>query len=117
MVLGAWCQVLGAVVLGAVVPGALCRERRAVHTREAPKLLLRCAWWFADFRTSTRTGWGLSGISCVERVDGVRAVLLHREPMMRVGAVGNRVLCGFPRSGGRVLCVHGSGSVHALVHF
>jgi hypothetical protein len=34
--------------------------------------------------------------------------------MMRVGgAVGNRVRCGFPRSGGRVLCVHGSGSVHA----
>jgi len=29
--------------------------------------------------------------------------------MVRVGAVGNRVLCGFPRSGGRVLCVHGSG--------
>src|SRR5262249_20883554 len=47
------------------------------------------------------SGMGLSGISCVERVDGVRAVLLHREPMMRVGAVGNRVLCGFPRSGGR----------------
>jgi len=39
------------------------------------------------------------------------------ETRMRVGAVGNRVLCGFPRSGGRVLCVHGSGSVHALVHF
>jgi hypothetical protein len=37
--------------------------------------------------------------------------------MMRVGAVENGVLCGFPRSGGRVLCVHGAGSVHALVHF
>jgi len=29
-----------------------------------------------------------------------------------VVAVGNRVLGGFPRSGGRVLCVHGSGSFH-----
>src|SRR4030095_9402593 len=29
-----------------------------------------------------------------------------------VVAVGNRVLCGFPRSGGRVLCVHGSRSFH-----
>jgi hypothetical protein len=26
-------------------------------------------------------------------------------------------LCGFPRSGGRVLYVHGSGSVHTPVHF
>ena len=32
---------------------------------------------------------------------------------MAVDAVGNRALCGFPRSGGRVLCVHGSGSVHS----
>jgi hypothetical protein len=30
--------------------------------------------------------------------------------MMRVGAVGKRVLCGFPRSGGRDLCVHSSGN-------
>ncbi len=37
--------------------------------------------------------------------------------MMRVGAVGNRVVCGFPRRGGRVLGVHGDGSVHArLAH-
>jgi hypothetical protein len=32
-----------------------------------------------------------------------------REP---VAAVGNRGLCGFPRSGGRGLGVHGSGSFH-----
>jgi len=32
---------------------------------------------------------------------------------MVVGAVGNRVLCGFPSSCGRVLCVHGSGGVHS----
>ena len=32
---------------------------------------------------------------------------------MRVGAVGNRGLCGFPSRGGRVLGVHGAGSVHA----
>src|SRR5688500_14798878 len=37
--------------------------------------------------------------------------------MRAVVAVGNRVLCGFPRSGGRVLCVHGSGSVHGRVSF
>ena len=36
--------------------------------------------------------------------------------VMRAGAVGNRVLCGFPRRGGRVLGVHGDGSVHARVH-
>jgi hypothetical protein len=36
--------------------------------------------------------------------------------MMRVGAVGNRVLGGFPSPGGRVLCVHGDGSVHARLH-
>ena len=30
-----------------------------------------------------------------------------------VGARG-KPFCGFPRSGGRVLCVHGSGSVHRL---
>ena len=35
---------------------------------------------------------------------------------MRVGGVGNRVLRGFPSRGGRVLCVHGDGSVHARVH-
>ena len=33
--------------------------------------------------------------------------------MMRVGAVGNRVLCGFPRPCGRVLGVQRAGSVHA----
>jgi hypothetical protein len=33
--------------------------------------------------------------------------------MKAVGAVGNRGLCGFPGSGGRGLCVHGSGSVHS----
>jgi hypothetical protein len=33
--------------------------------------------------------------------------------MRAVVAVGNRVLGRFPRSGGRVLCVHGSGSVHS----
>ena len=38
------------------------------------------------------------------------------EAVMRVGAVGNRVLCGFPSRGGRVLCVHGDGSVHARAH-
>ena len=31
-----------------------------------------------------------------------------------VGACGKRVLCSFPRSGGRVLCVHGSGGFHRL---
>ena len=36
---------------------------------------------------------------------------------MRVGAVGNRGLCGFPRPCGRVLCVRGDGGVHALVQF
>ena len=30
-----------------------------------------------------------------------------------VGAVGNRALCGFPSSCGRVLCVHRSGGVHS----
>ena len=30
-----------------------------------------------------------------------------------MGAVGNCVLCGFPSSGGRALCVHGSGGVHS----
>lgn len=33
---------------------------------------------------------------------------------MRVGAVGNRVLCGSPSPCGRVLCVHRDGSVHTL---
>jgi hypothetical protein len=33
---------------------------------------------------------------------------------MRVGAVGNRVLCGFPSPCGRVLGVHRDGSVQAL---
>jgi hypothetical protein len=37
--------------------------------------------------------------------------------MMRVGAVGNRGVCGFPSRGGRVLCVHSDGSVHAPAHF
>jgi hypothetical protein len=32
-----------------------------------------------------------------------------------VGDVGNRAPCGFPRSGGRVVCVHGSGSFHRPV--
>src|SRR5437899_11658245 len=36
------------------------------------------------------------------------------EMMMGVGAVGNRVLCGFPNPCGRVLGVHRDGSVHAL---
>ena len=35
---------------------------------------------------------------------------------MRVGAVGNRVLCGFPSPCGRVLCVRRDGGVHARVH-
>src|SRR6476659_4119652 len=35
--------------------------------------------------------------------------------MVRVGAVGNRALCGFPSRGGRGLGVHGDGSVHARV--
>jgi hypothetical protein len=35
--------------------------------------------------------------------------------MMRVGAVGNRVLRGFPSPCGRVLGVHGDGRVHASV--
>ena len=34
--------------------------------------------------------------------------------MMRVGAVGNRGLCGFPSRCGRVLCVHRGGSVHIV---
>jgi hypothetical protein len=38
----------------------------------------------------------------------------RENPTMRVGAVGNRVLCGFPSPCGRVLCVHRDGSVHAL---
>src|SRR5262249_56918586 len=36
---------------------------------------------------------------------------------MAVGAVGNRALGGSPRSGGRGLWVHGSGSVHSRVSF
>ena len=35
--------------------------------------------------------------------------ILMRMKMMAVGAVRNRVLCGFASSGGRALCVHGSG--------
>jgi hypothetical protein len=35
---------------------------------------------------------------------------------MRVGAVGNCGLCGFPSRCGRVLCVHSDGSVHAHLH-
>ena len=50
-------------------------------------------------------GRGVSGFWCAELV-----------LILRVGAVGNRVLCGFPSSGGRGLCVHGSGSVHARLH-
>src|SRR5262245_13980175 len=36
---------------------------------------------------------------------------------MAVVAVANRAFRGFPRSGGRVLCVHGSRSVHSRVSF
>ena len=59
----------------------------------------------------------VSEISCVRRVDSFVLFFFLAKSRMRVGAVGNRARCGFPRSGGRVLGVHGSGGVHARWHF
>jgi hypothetical protein len=43
---------------------------------------------------------GVSGISCVGRVDVVGSVsFFSLKPIMRVGAVGNRVLCDLTRGG------------------
>ncbi len=49
---------------------------------------------------------------CVRAVD----LVLTLKTRMRVGAVGNRGLCGFPRAGGRVLGVHGAGRRPDTLH-
>ena len=71
--------------------------------------------WMPALRLSPR----LPTRECQEfRVWGVVELLgsssSFQYTMMRVGAVGNRVLCGFPSPCGRVLGVHRDGSVHAL---
>jgi four helix bundle protein len=72
---------------------------------------LKAGYYAADSRKV------VSEISCVRRVDSFVLFFFLAKSRMRVGAVGNRARCGFPRSGGRVLGVHGSGGVHARWHF
>ena len=47
------------------------------------------------------------------RPGSVRLFVCGALTVVRVGAVGNRALCGFPKFCGRDLCVHRTGSVHA----